>query len=146
MKMIKKLIRMSSALCQSKKSYPATLATARTVHQDDVICTSSLASSGLAQAVWPSCHRNSRVRRNGWGCLNSHRWNRGRHVDRLVDRQTTLGYMVYSWNSTWVYSFQPLNYLTSICVFKKSLNMLHQKQTKPHFSFVCPFINPHSMF
>ena len=35
--------------------------------------TSSEASSREPCAVWPSCHRNSRVRRKGVGCLNSHR-------------------------------------------------------------------------
>ena len=34
--------------------------------------TSSTAALGVAHTVWPSCHRNSRVLRNGWGCLNSH--------------------------------------------------------------------------
>ena len=34
--------------------------------------TSSIAALGVAHTVWPSCHRNSRVLRNGWGCLNSH--------------------------------------------------------------------------
>lgn len=36
--------------------------------------TSSAASSLLAKAVCPSCHRNSLVLRKGWGCLNSHLW------------------------------------------------------------------------
>lgn len=34
--------------------------------------TSSAASSLVANAVCPSCHRNSLVLRKGWGCLNSH--------------------------------------------------------------------------
>lgn len=34
----------------------------------------SLSASALvANAVWPSCHRNSRLRMNGVGCLNSQR-------------------------------------------------------------------------
>ena len=34
--------------------------------------TSASASGLLAKVLCPSCHRNSRVLRNGWGCLNSH--------------------------------------------------------------------------
>mmetsp|Transcript_7164 Transcript_7164/g.25558 ORF Transcript_7164/g.25558 Transcript_7164/m.25558 type:complete len:247 (-) Transcript_7164:298-1038(-) len=38
------------------------------------ICSTSTSASALvANAEWPSCHRNSRVRRKGVGCLNSHR-------------------------------------------------------------------------
>ena len=36
--------------------------------------TSTTASSLVANAVCPSCHRNSLVLRKGWGCLNSHLW------------------------------------------------------------------------
>ena len=35
--------------------------------------TSSSASLRVPKAVCPSCHRNSRVRMKGVGCLNSHR-------------------------------------------------------------------------
>lgn len=35
-------------------------------------CTSASASSFVAKQVCPSCHRNSRVRKKGTGCLNSH--------------------------------------------------------------------------
>ena len=38
------------------------------------ICSTSASASALvAKAVWPSCHRNSRLRIKGVGCLNSHR-------------------------------------------------------------------------
>ena len=42
------------------------------MHNAEQQLTSSTASLGVAHTVWPSCHRNSRVLRNGWGCLNSH--------------------------------------------------------------------------
>jgi len=40
--------------------------------KDQLIYTSCSASSHVACAEWPSCHKNSLVRRKGCGCLNSH--------------------------------------------------------------------------
>ena len=54
------------------------ITTLRSVHilyKKVCVCvTSTTASSLVAKAVCPSCHRNSLVLRKGCGCLNSHLW------------------------------------------------------------------------
>lgn len=49
--------------------------------------TSSAASSLVAKAVCPSCHRNSLVLRKGWGCLNSHLWREEREGERGEEKR-----------------------------------------------------------
>ncbi len=53
--------------------------------------TSSAASSLVAKAVCPSCHRNSLVLRKGWGCLNSHLWREKRGRGRSEKREMDFG-------------------------------------------------------
>lgn len=43
----------------------------------------------MAKAEWPSCQRNSRVLRKGWGCLNSHLYKQPKKQQQLMIKWVT---------------------------------------------------------